>query len=153
MLVSVFPLPVASSAIGHNLLVPNLAEGMCSNPHLWGETIASLTRSLPSVFLSGGRRTSATGISVSGDDSGSTTISSSILPWLQLLTVLLGKHPYLLPPRYHIQCVESLSLVLKTDLSDKPEVEVGDQDLCFPPNFAVSFFRINLFIRSHSHGH
>ncbi len=38
---------------------------------------------------------------------------------------MLGKHPYLLPPRYHLQGVESLAMILKGDLSDKPEVEVG----------------------------
>lgn len=37
---------------------------------------------------------------------------------------MLGKHPYLLPPRYHLQGVGSLAMILKGDLSDKPEVEV-----------------------------
>jgi len=42
-------------------------------------------------------------------------MSGSLLAWLQLFSILMHKHPSLLPPRYHLQCVTALSTLLKMD--------------------------------------
>src|SRR5690606_35659112 len=66
----------------------------------------------------------AEGMSVGGE------ALKSLLPWLQLFSVLMHKHPHLLPHRYHLTCALSLARMLVMDLAENDRADVEAWALC-----------------------